>query len=970
MLGHTPCGTNLANPIHLPMSRFRIPTATYRLQLNDHYRFADATAIVDYLHRLGISDIYSSPILKANPGSQHGYDVVSATEVNPELGSEEDLGRLSQELSRRDMGFLLDVVPNHMAASLANLWWRDVLENGRFSRYADTFDIEWSPFTARGNLENKVLLPILGKPYGEVLESKELKLELAEEGLVIRYFERKLPVAFRAYEQIIGPALREDDEPTDEGSLSPSALHEILRSWTRPGERPETAAGAEIKKWIWERYERRARFRERLAVEISSYSSLTGMDRLDALHDLQWYRLAYWRMASEEINYRRFFDITDLIGVRVEDPSVFEMRHAKIFQLIGEGTITGLRIDHIDGLYNPVTHLKALQRRLGRGEEGSEPAFYVVVEKILGREEPLRDDFACRGTTGYESLSSLNNVFVSAEGLDRLSKIYARFSSTDQSFETIVYQRKKRAIEDLFAGDLRSLGARLIAIAASHRNARDFSSTELPQALVEVTASLDVYRTYISDFSVTDEDRRRIEVAISTAARRSEPRLDIRVYWFLRDLLLLRVPVYLDDRRNEWLDFVMRWQQFTGRVMAKGVEDTAFYVYNRLLSMNEVGGDPAAKGFRDGREEFHAHNLHLLSNWPDTMNASSTHDTKRSEDMRARISVLSEMPDLWERKLRRWSKANAGLLQKVGEEMVPDLNEQVHFYQTLLGVWPLDESEMKGVADRVKQYAEKALREAKVHTSWLEPKAEYEDALKSWIDAILSPELKAFMTDFLRFQKKIAYYGFFNALSQVVLKAAAPGVPDFYQGMELWNFSMVDPDNRRPVDFETRDRILQKLEREKLGIPLSTKLLSRWRDGRIKMFVTWKVLELRRRWPDLFRRGDYVPLVAEGKRQNNICAFARRDGARSIIVVVPRMLSEMISTREFPLGDVWEKGRLLLPDDSGAAVFRNIFTEERVEAAGGSLRLQDVFASFPVAVLESAESPGLAPRADRPIPGR
>ena len=950
------------------MSRFRIPTATYRIQLNDHYRFADATGIVSYLHRLGISDIYSSPILKANPGSQHGYDIVSATEVNPELGSEEDLGRLSQELSRRNMGFLLDVVPNHMAASLANLWWRDVLENGRCSRYADTFDIEWSPFTARGNLENKVLLPILGKPYGEVLESKELKLELAEEGLVIRYFERKLPLAFRAYEQIIGPALTEDDELTDEGSLSPSAVHEILRSWVLPGERPETAAGVEIKKWIRERYERRARFRERLAVEISSFNSLTGIDRLDALHDLQWYRLAYWRMASQEINYRRFFDITDLIGVRVEDPSVFEMRHAKIFQLIGEGRITGLRIDHIDGLYDPVAHLHALQRRLGRGAEaGSEPAFYVVVEKILGRDEPLRDDFACRGTTGYESLSYLNNVFVSAEGLQRLAKTYARFTGGEETFEAIVYQRKKRAIEDLFAGDLRSLGARLIAIAAAHRNARDFSSTELPQALVEVTASLDVYRTYVSDFAVTDEDRRRIEVAISRAARRSEPRLDVRVYWFLRDLLLLRVPVYLQDRRNEWLDFVMRWQQFTGRVMAKGVEDTAFYVYNRLLSLNEVGSDPSAKGFHDGREEFHAHNLHLLSKWPDTLNASSTHDTKRSEDMRARISVLSEVPGVWDRKLRRWSKANAGLLRKVGEELVPDLNEQIHIYQTLLGVWPLDEREVEGVAGRVTQYAEKAAREAKVHTSWLEPSAEYEDALKKWIDAILAPGHKTFLTDFLRFQKKIAWYGFFNALSQVVLKAASPGVPDFYQGMELWNFSMVDPDNRQPVDFEIRDRILQKLEREELGIPLSTKLLSRWRDGRIKMFVTWKMLELRRRWPDLFRRGDYVPLFAEGKRQSNLCAFARSDGTRSVIVVVPRMLSEMISTREFPLAEVWGKQRLLLPENSGQ-VFRNIFTEERVEGAGGALRLEEVFASFPVAVLESAENPGLASRAGRPIP--
>jgi len=941
------------------MSRFRIPTATYRLQLNDHYRFSDAAGIVDYLHRLGISDIYSSPILRANKGSQHGYDVVSATELNPELGTDEDLGKLSAELSRRQMGFLLDVVPNHMAASLENLWWRDVLENGRFSAWADTFDIEWSPFTARGNLENKVLLPILGKPYGEVLESKELRLEMSEQGLVIAYFERRLPVAFRAYEQVIGPALIDDDEPAGDGSLTSSAMLEILRSWTRPGERPETAAGVEIKRWLWDRYQRQARFRERLAIEISSYNDLTGIDRLDALHDLQWYRLAYWRMASQEINYRRFFDITDLIGVRVEEPSVFEMRHARIFQLIDEGKVTGLRIDHIDGLYDPVAHLKAVQRRLGRGDaEDGQPAFYVVVEKILARDERLSDEFACRGTTGYESLNYLNEVFVSAEGLARLTETYSKFIGNRESFETISYQRKKRAIEDLFAGDVRSLGARLIAIAATHRNARDFSSTDLPQALVEVTASLDVYRTYISNFSITDEDRRQIEVAISTAARRSEPRLDARVYWFLRDLLLLRVPLYLEDQRNEWLDFVMRWQQFTGRVMAKGVEDTAFYVYNRLISLNEVGGDPAAKRFKDGREEFHAHNLHLLSNWPDNMNATSTHDTKRSEDVRARISVLSEMPEAWERKLRRWSRANEGLRQKVGEDLIPHPNEQVHFLETLLGIWPLEEDEIDGVSERLKQYAEKASREAKVHTSWLEPNREYEEALHRWIDAILSPQHKAFRTDFVRFQKKISWFGFFNALSQVVLKAASPGIPDFYQGMELWNFSMVDPDNRRPVDFKVREAVLRKLENQEAGVGLTTRLLSRWKDGRIKLFVTWKMLELRRKRQTLFRRGGYVPLVAEGKRAASICALARTEETRSVIVIVPRMLSEVVSVKEFPLGEVWGDARVAVPEGS-ARILRNIFTEERVEVRNGSVQLREVFANFPVAVLESAEQPAL-----------
>ncbi|HEV8434913.1 MAG TPA: malto-oligosyltrehalose synthase [Thermoanaerobaculia bacterium] len=843
---------------------YRVPLATYRLQFNSGFTFDSARRIASYLAELGISDIYASPILKARKGSPHGYDVVDATALNPELGSEDDFNALHDELQRNELGLLLDVVPNHMAASSENAWWMSVLENGPRSRFVHYFDIDANP---------KVLLPILGRPYGEVLEAQEIKLGFDRDGFFFTYYEHRLPLAPESYRLI----LREIA-----GSSASLELHEIAQS-------EEAATNSKfLKETISRIYEEDAGFRTALNAEVVKING--DVDRLDALLDAQWYRLAYWRIASEKINYRRFFDVTDLVGVRVENPEVFEARNRRTLELIAEGKVTGLRIDHIDGLYDPIGHMKKLQSRIG----GDEP-FYIVVEKILTDEEQLPREFPVSGTTGYDFLSTLNNLFVDGAGLAKLDEFYRSFTGVTKSFADIAYERKKQVIHELFSGEMRRLGKDLSGLAMADRNARDFAPAELALALTEVTACLEVYRTYIRDEEVSAADREIIQRALGCARERSGASLDPRLFTFLERVLLVDPPSYAGGQRDHWLAFVMRWQQFTGRVMAKGVEDTAFYNYNRLLTLNEVGGDPGREPQRDGLEEFHQRNERIARDGPDTLNATSTHDTKRSQDARARISVLSEIPEQWAAAVSRWSKMNAPLRQND----VPDPNVELLVYQNLLSVWPIE-------GDRFRLFLEKASREAKTHTSWIVPNSDYEHALQEFGDALLTNE--DFRRSFTRLQKRVAYHGFLNALSQVVLKIASPGVPDFYQGTELWDFSLVDPDNRRPVDYEKRMSLLREVRDAN-----PSELLRRWPDGRIKLFVTWKALQLRKR----FARESYRPIHGE-----RVCAFMRGD---DVAVAVPR--STVSGRSSLDLSGRW----------------RNVLTNEIFE--GG-----DPFASFPVAI--------------------
>jgi len=871
--------------------RLRIPASTYRLQFNAGFTFRDALRIVPYLHQLGISDLYCSPIFKATPGSQHGYDISDPTRLNPELGTEKDFESLVAELRKRKMGLLLDIVPNHMATGADNPRWMDVLENGPASAYASFFDIEWQS-TAGKPLDNKVLLPVLGRPYGEALEAGEIQIALEKDRLFVRYSDQRFPVAPATQGLVFG---------------SPESPH-----------------------------------RQDPAAEIARVNA--DVNELDRLLEAQFYRLAYWRLASEELNYRRFFDIGELVGVRVEEPEVFDTMHRLVQELVRRGQVSGLRIDHIDGLYDPVRYLERLETLNGSGGR------YVVVEKILDSEERLPREMKAQGTTGYDFLNLVNSVFVDREGIEELRRIYGRFTGIDQEFGAIVYDRKRRAAARLFAGEVGRLSKRLAIIATRDRVARDIPLIMLVYSLIDITASLQVYRTYTNSTTVSERDRRHIDAAIKRARRLAGDERRMPAYSFLQKLLTLDTPPD-ESTAQEWLRFVMQWQQLTGPAMAKGFEDTALYVYHPLLSLNEVGGDPEFHAESTGLEALHRRNEEFLRRWPHSLNATTTHDTKRSEGARARLNVLSELPREWRGRLTRWRSFNSGLKTASGGALAPDPNEEILLYQTLLGSWPLQQSEVADFKKRFQGYVVKAAREAKTHTSWLEPNEDYEERLLRFSDAILkrSPRNR-FLRDFLGFHAGIAFYGAINSVAQVVLKTTSPGVPDFYQGGELWDFSMVDPDNRRPIDFPKRAKLLERLMGS--GIDYQS-LLARWRDGRLKMFVTQRALHFRNTHHDLFASGAYVPLRVSGRRSENICAFARSRNGQWSLTVVPRFCTRLTPPERFPLALTWKSDTLRLPAEAPRQ-WRNVFTGESLEATRGGLPLSKVFATFPVAILVGA----------------
>ncbi|TEB06122.1 Maltooligosyl trehalose synthase [Pelotomaculum schinkii] len=939
------------------------PAATYRIQFNRHFSFAGARTLVPYLQDLGMTELYASPLLKARRGSPHGYDVTDPTSLNPELGSEEDFTALTETLRQHGMGLLLDIVPNHMAAGAENPWWLDTMRNGPGSPYAGFFDIDWNPISP--GLAGKVLLPILGEPYGKALENRELTLEATEDGLWIRYFDHRLP-------------------------LSPGSSGRILAGWSRElagvqGRPPlpqltgllnmlEKPAPDFVHAWVifWRLYNTYPWIKTFTDHKLDVFNGKKGVpqsfDRLDGLLSEQYSRLAFWRSAREKINYRRFFDVSSLVSLRMEDEKVFEATHSLILNLARSGQVTGLRIDHVDGLRDPYSYLARLQDRLScRGDLSS---FYVVVEKILGDDEDLPTAWPVSGTTGYDFLNTLNGIFVDRCGAAELDRLYTGLTGSGEDFETVVYTQKKRVIAELFAGDTRTLAHRLGRLAEEDRWGREFTLAELEQALVEITARLGVYRTYINDFNVAAQDRFYIEQA-AAGGMQGNPSAGPACK-FLKRVLLLEFPDYLSpDQRASWLRFTMRWQQFTGPVMAKGCEDTALYMYNRLVSLNEVGGRPGTAGIPV--EEFHRRNKIRIERWPCAINATSTHDTKRSEDVRARINVLSEIPAAWERRVERWRQWNDSQKPLLHGRPVPDENTELFIYQTLVGAWPLQEEDMADFGNRLRAYLVKAAREAKVHTSWLYPDPEYESALEKFVTSILEPrDGNLFLQEFTRFQKITAYYGALSSLGQALLKITSPGIPDFYQGTELWNLSLVDPDNRRPVDFKTRVRLLAELKEEDEkaggGLHLAQTLLSCWPDGRIKLYLIYKALNFRRAHRDLFITGKYIPLAATGHGQEHTCAFARRLESCWSLTVVSLLLAKLqISNRSahcedglpetgFLPGKAWEDSALILPAQSPGR-WLNIFTGEVLNAnredGKNTLPLASLFHSLPVALLTS-----------------
>jgi len=819
----------------------RAPDATYRFQFHAKFRFADAIRLVPYLAKLGISHLYASPFLKARPGSTHGYDVIDHNAVNPEIGTEKELNLLIKTLREHGMGLVPDLVPNHMGVLHAdNAWWLDVLEKGRASAYARYFDIDWS----RG----KLLLPVLGKHYGEVLEGRELKVEQGKDGRwSVRYYQHRFPLNRKSTQGLKRP-------PAD-----PMVLHRLL--------------------------------------------------------ERQHYRLAYWRVASDEINYRRFFEITDLAGVRIEDPAVFEATHGLICRLARRGAIDGLRIDHPDGLADPRAYLERLNEAFVRP--------WVVVEKILADYERLPGDWPIHGTTGYRFVNVLSGVFIDKSAEVNFDRVYQRFTGERASFNEISITSRHLIMNTTLAAELLMLSTWLARIAAGNRFTRDFTASGLSKALAEIAAHFPVYRSYVSARGVAESDRKWIDWAVK-AARRASRIADPAVFDFVHGVLTLDAAPPKGQRRREMLRFAMRFQQFTAPVVAKGVEDTAFYRYNRFIALNEVGGHPAHFGL--SLKAFHAAAEYRARHWPTTMLGSSTHDTKRSEDARARLAVLSELSSTWRLWLRRWSTINRSHRTQIGEMRMPSLADEYHFYQALIAVWPAD-------AERLKAYMLKSAREAKLHTSWINPDAEYEAALERFVTESMASAL--FKKELDEVMPRLVHLGLLVSLSQALVKVASPGVPDYYQGTELWDFSLVDPDNRRPVEFGSRTRILAELEKRP---PKPADLLANLADGRAKLHVIRQGLALRKAQPALFHGGEYKPLSFE----ENLVAFSL--GSR-VVAIAPRLFARQLSDATAPIGSFWRDARLTLPEGE----FTDVLTGAR--HAGGTRPTAQLLAEFPVALL-------------------
>ena len=854
--------------------------STYRLQFHKGFTFRDATAIIAYLADLGVTHAYASPYLKATPGSTHGYDVIDHGVLNPEIGTPADHAAWVAELAKHGLSHILDTVPNHVGVGTNdNAWWNDVLERGPASPYANHFDIDWTG-SPRTQLHGKVLLPVLGQSYGDVLEQGQLQLVRDGGKLYVTYYDRRFPIS------------------------------------------PETTA--------------------RVGDDPSPYNGTPGhaksWDKLDALLNAQHYRLSYWRVASDEINYRRFFDVNSLAALATERQDVFDAVHRFTFDLLKHGGVSGLRIDHPDGLYDPKQYFDRLQARAAA--ELGHP-LYVAVEKIIEGDERLPADWRVSGTSGYDALIAVNDLYVDGRNADRFAKVYADFAGDATPFEEWVYRKKCLVLDTSLSSELNMLAHRLDPVAQANRHSRDYTLKELREGLREIVACFSVYRTYVSAEGVGPTDVAMVENATNAAVARN-PDKSVALFEFIRDTVLQRYPLPPADKGAQ-LRFAGKFQQVTSPVTAKGIEDTAFYIYNRLTSLNEVGGDPG----RFGRPPaaIHAYFADRQENWPLALNPLSTHDTKRSEDVRARISVLSELPDDWAAALERWSNLN--------DVALPTRNDQYFIYQTLLGAWPLQplgNATRHGFLERIHDYLEKAFREAKVNTSWTAPNADYEKAVKQFVADLVDPiKGLAFQSDFMPFLRRVQHFGLLNSLSQTLVRLTAPGVPDTYQGTELWDFSLVDPDNRRPVDYQKRVDLLSSIRTDR--VPPSA-LLAAKDDGRIKLLLTHRGLLARRDHPGLFTAGSYEPLTATGAYADHLFAFVRRHAGQAALVVAPRLLTAVSpSPDQPPVGAKWKNTTLSLPTDLGP--LRDVLTD-RLVAAGRDVSVADLFAELPLALCVSA----------------
>lgn len=966
-----------------------IPRATYRLQFNRGFTFAHAAKLVPYLARLGISHIYASPFLKARPGSLHGYDIVDHNSLNLEIGTEADYELLAEALQHHAMGQIVDIVPNHMGIGSDNAWWLDVMENGQGSLYADYFDIDWRPI--KEELRGKVLLPVLGDHYGSVLEAGAFKLEFdtASGAYAVRYYQHYFPIDPKTYPLVLEQHLThletslgaEHARYLELQSLIAALRHLPARTEVTQDKLIERHRDKEVhKQRLAELFAAVPEIRQHVEQAVSLYNGSEGLPaRFDLMHALleqQAYRLAFWRVAADEINYRRFFDINDLAGLRMENPQAFFATHRLISKLVAQGKVDGLRIDHPDGLYDPVAYFQRLQGFV-TAAVGAAPAtevagstaagglsLYVISEKILASYEHLPQSWPIHGTTGYDFANQVNAVLIDPSTERELDRYYARFIGKTFDFDDLLHERKKLIMRVALSSELTVLANQINRISESSWQARDFTLTALRAALTEVVAYFPVYRTYVTGGHVTSEDRRYIDWAVGLAKKRN-PAADVSIFDFIRSVLLLEgIERRPEAYRRACTDFTMRFQQYTAPVMAKGLEDTSFYIYNRLVSLNEVGGDPRRFGISIGA--FHHANSERARHWPHTMLCTSTHDSKRSEDVRARIDVLTELAAEWRTRSTRWRQLNRTKKSKINGDVMPDRNDEYLLYQTLIGAWPcadMDDTELAQFCDRIESYMLKAVREAKVHTSWIKLNTEYEEAMTNFVRSLLAPGRNIFLDDFVPFQKRVSRFGMLNSLSQALLKLTSPGVPDLYQGSELWDFSLVDPDNRRPVNYARRAELLDELERWDHAPPDERGALVRMLsdivdDGRAKLYLTWKTLGLRAARPDVFQHGEYTALVVEGPRADHLCAYARAYHDSVIVVVSARWYARLENeTGASAPADYWNECRVQAPDVK-VWNYRNLFTgaveEPRQEGDKLWFAVSEMLADFPVAVLASS----------------
>jgi (1->4)-alpha-D-glucan 1-alpha-D-glucosylmutase len=926
-----------------------IPIATYRVQLTASFDFDAAASIVPYLKALGITHLYASPFMKARKGSSHGYDVVDHTRINPELGGDAGFERLSQALKQHGLGLILDFVPNHVGVHFAdNPWWLDVLEWGPASPHAVSFDIDWDtlPYRARGG----VLLPIIGSSYGEALENDEIELryDAGEGSFSAWYFEHRLPIAPERYSEILRTSVKEAGAEGDAAGkriLDLASRHGGLRHPNR-SEAPDFKA--ELKGI--------AGSADIIARGLDAYRA--GPQRpaqILALHHLlerQHYRLGHWRLASSDINYRRFFDVNTLAGLRVEDSGTFEAIHRLVRKLIAEGKLQGLRLDHIDGLRDPAQYFQRL-RRLIRDAQGKDARpFYMVVEKILGEHEKLPPFTGIHGTTGYEWLNAITKALVDRDGLDPLDEVWRQISNMAPRLGPVLKDAKRRVLETLLTSEFTVLRRLLARIAAGHYSTRDFSADSLRQALELYILHFPIYRTYLTSAGPVEHDRALISETIDKA-RADWFAADDGIFEFLRDTLTMDLikPGRAAHSAPRVRRFALKVQQFTGPMMAKSLEDTAFYRYHRLLALNEVGGDPAARAL--SVDAFHEAMKIRASEWPHGMTATATHDTKRGEDARARLMALTELPGEWTSAVARWKIQNAPHLVIDGQMRAPSAPFEYMLYQTLLGAWPSGERD-DSFRERMQAYALKAAREGKQETSWLNPNEAYEAGLRTFLMRILDRSVSAeFLTSLETLAQRVSRLGALNSLSQTTLKATIPGVPDFYQGTEFWDLSLVDPDNRRPVDFKARAAVLESMD-----APDWESLVQNWSNGHLKLAWTRQLLKLRTELADVFGYGDYEPLEISGPHRDHVIAFARRRGSDAAIVAIAKSFAAFSQG-----GRIWPRAEAF-----DGALGLNGYAVEGLgggEANAAEVRLSALFRHLPAAVLKARFEGALKPARKR-----